>query len=301
MVSLVSASHFPQLGHRKSSWTMPPERRNSFIDKWDMFMIRAILSIWSKFMPRADADLDMKRQISHFTFRFAVFVSDLGLMNSTEWSTEQPMRLMLTSAILQAPPDGKFWLLKPPWNPSIIQNLRSHPVWLFSHLLSKGIFTTIQCLAYYGRYFFRLSWHFLKLNSSLTLLGYLIPGLLANEFPWISEWRKSNINDEGRSKWILMCNKTNKIKKKLVIHQSSDLILSSLGAVNSRKFSSSSGLESLDEEVLFASAVSKKKKEKIRKADYYRNTKCIPTSFRQNVEKLQFDDLFSDRWRMSEV
>ena len=110
--------------------------------------------------------------------------------------------------------------------------------------------------------FFRLSWHFLKLNSSLTLLGYLIPGLLANEFPWISEWRKSNINDEGRSKWILMCNKTNKIKKKLVIHQSSDLILSSLGAVNSRKFSSSSGLESLDEEVLFASAVSKKRKER---------------------------------------
>jgi len=54
-----------------------------------------------------------------------------------------------------------------------------------------------------------------------------------------------------------MCNKINKIKKKLVIHQSSDLILSSLGAVNSRKFSSSSGLESLDEEVLFASGIAK--------------------------------------------
>jgi len=56
-----------------------------------------------------------------------------------------------------------------------------------------------------------------------------------------------------------MCSKkTNKIKKKLVIHHSSDFILlSSLGAaVNSRKFSSSSWLESLDE-VLFASAVKK--------------------------------------------
>merc|ERR1711860_364917 len=104
-------------------------------------------------MPRADADQDMKMQISHFTFKFVVFVLDLGSMNSMEWSTEQPMRLMSTSAILLAQRDGKLWLPKPGWNRSITQNLKSHPDWSFSHLLSKGIFTTIQYPAYYGRYY----------------------------------------------------------------------------------------------------------------------------------------------------